>query len=1405
MDTYTLSITLPRGAGNHAFIPDATPPSASCETALDDLSGRNAPPDRPTTSPQQQRQRTSSQTQPQEQDQQQSQEQASQPQTSQSLHPFAGRLGSMRSRFPPSVKAFMPSAFGGKRASERIAEVSSDDNQDEAHDSNTTTSVDRFVRSTASDWRKSSRLKSTSSLPLSVPEEGPASVRTGEDAPANIRDSRSTAGTRSSLDFSSAASFSADSTAPSTAANTTFRDSGSRHEGGKSDPPSVSHSASASITTLGAQHPLTTGELAEAAQRLTTDVTSATQALVSCTPVREETSSNSHAQATLARGGSGAPGSSMYSPYLGQVQQLPYPSSNHPYQHYAQGFGQEMGVTSGASGFPQPFPSMSTRSFPSTLGNPAALSSASLASSMSHQPLPPPPQIDSKPKMPRYNFLMTGTFQQVMDSRGAILRQHPFRSRVTVKVPKADILESTSSNSPSLSNDSIKPHVRLRLDEIAASTETHIAIVNKEVQGTDLGYGLETERSIDLVISGQLEGVEFARVRTLVLLDELNGLTSTTCEINQKFHNIIGGRKRTVIQTIQEQTSTSIYFPLPLASNVGQHDPNDPTLAARQNTVHITGDFFGVQRARDMLFQVFAHKSKCTISRDTALLPRKIDWMLSDRLEDLRQIMIDNGTFIDLPALGGQSTRVSVFGDNRVNIERSIRTMMALACQFYVASLWLLPMAYNALASPTTLNATQVTPLLKTVANESGAEIVFKTNSFEIHGVETEVKDAVGMILDMDLVKQFNFEVRFQIELAASEREFLQGRKCGKVNKIMKQCGVRIKFETFNDYNFLIELSCNDKAAALQGLALLQEELPAEVSFHVPEAYHKRCIGVGGKQIQKVMKRYGVYVKFSNAEEFASLGGYLDNEDNVIAKTPAKNAINLEHLKQSVMEMVNPKDKDYTTETVTISRRYHRSLLGEKGIFIHDIENKCSSKVIFPPRETCSDLVSIFGPESQIHIASAMLLEHVPFEAEFRAPSAPNLQQVLGSQEFVALTERVKRDLSITIVTGPIPAGATEAVFKLRLSRSNSDFLPTAKDLLEDFLVSRNVNVYAAPARARSDSFASSFPHFATKLISTPAAEVSEANFQAELSNRFNDGGRLRTAASSPALKALFDSPAASAGPLRSNHNSQNFGPPGSIPGTNASPMVGSSLYSSPYGDTMPGGVSSDVWGSTPRQATTPGSGGPPGSSSGIAFPQHTTRQSEDVGIFARGQEVFGVDERMRQLRKPRSLAYRAQSLDMSNVGSQQAALDATLFAGGPVGGYGGFGSGHGAGGSSGPGTPFNAYPSGSGGGNYGWGPSPSMFGSGASSSNPFGGNAGGGGPGGPGPSSYTHHYASQSTGGHFPSPAMSRMAHSSSSSAGIPPSHRHPSNLQQQQGDGTPSVEEMSRILGGISFNPTH
>lgn len=91
-----------------------------------------------------------------------------------------------------------------------------------------------------------------------------------------------------------------------------------------------------------------------------------------------------------------------------------------------------------------------------------------------------------------------------------------------------------------------------------------------------------------------------------------NGLHAEVCEIDQKLQAIVAGRKRHMLQSIQEETATNIYYPSPLHGFVGPDVanmsavPSTPGSPPRlnKNAIWITGEFFGVQRARDMLLQV---------------------------------------------------------------------------------------------------------------------------------------------------------------------------------------------------------------------------------------------------------------------------------------------------------------------------------------------------------------------------------------------------------------------------------------------------------------------------------------------------------------------------------------------------------------------------------------------------------------------------------------------------------------------------------------------------------------------------------------------------------------------------------------------------------------------------------
>ena len=82
--------------------------------------------------------------------------------------------------------------------------------------------------------------------------------------------------------------------------------------------------------------------------------------------------------------------------------------------------------------------------------------------------------------------------------------------------------------------------------------------------------------------------------------------------------------------------------------------------------------------------------------------------------------------------------------------------------------------------------------------------------------------------------------------------------------------------------------------------------MPASISFHVPDQYHKRIIGIGGQHIQRIMKKYSVFVKFSNAMDRGGVGRDEDDVkiDNVICRTPARNAQSLDSVKQEIMDMV---------------------------------------------------------------------------------------------------------------------------------------------------------------------------------------------------------------------------------------------------------------------------------------------------------------------------------------------------------------------------------------------------------------------------------------------------------------------------------------------------------------------
>ncbi len=77
--------------------------------------------------------------------------------------------------------------------------------------------------------------------------------------------------------------------------------------------------------------------------------------------------------------------------------------------------------------------------------------------------------------------------------------------------------------------------------------------------------------------------------------------------------------------------------------------------------------------------------------------------------------------------------------------------------------------------------------MLSDICTNSGADISFEKFTFTINGSDDAVKAAMMVINQIPFVKRTPYQMRVKIELANEHKEFVSGKKNGKINKIMGQ------------------------------------------------------------------------------------------------------------------------------------------------------------------------------------------------------------------------------------------------------------------------------------------------------------------------------------------------------------------------------------------------------------------------------------------------------------------------------------------------------------------------------------------------------------------------------------------------------------------------------------------
>jgi hypothetical protein len=249
-------------------------------------------------------------------------------------------------------------------------------------------------------------------------------------------------------------------------------------------------------------------------------------------------------------------------------------------------------------------------------------------------------------------------------------------------------------------------------------------------------------------------------------------------QLDFSIHQLICGRHRKNIKLIESATNTAIYFPPPF-SLMYRYFPADAQ-QRHPNEIFITGESNqAIEMAKGRLHETVVRLR--LLVKDVQITPPKIDSILLTRLDKVRKIMEVTGTYAMIPPLGSQREVIRVQGQDAVQIDRAIREIMSLAGQFYSAS-WHIQVPDMRTPPPT---ADDIRQILCDVCSNSDADVMFSRHLFNISGADDAVKKALEVMSEIPFIAGSSHQIRVKIELATEHKEFVSGKKNGKINKIM--------------------------------------------------------------------------------------------------------------------------------------------------------------------------------------------------------------------------------------------------------------------------------------------------------------------------------------------------------------------------------------------------------------------------------------------------------------------------------------------------------------------------------------------------------------------------------------------------------------------------------------------
>jgi hypothetical protein len=253
----------------------------------------------------------------------------------------------------------------------------------------------------------------------------------------------------------------------------------------------------------------------------------------------------------------------------------------------------------------------------------------------------------------------------------------------------------------------LRKPILTQLDLIAKTTTADLfLLVPKQPDIESASFNGNLDMTMDsrlrCAIFADMETMEHAKTRVLIMIDQIVCLSAPlfpaianvlpfqlnrcvdSMKLELSMHTLICGRGRKNIKVIESATGTAIYFPPPFPRLFG-YTPNGATRRP-DDLIYITGKTTDdIMRAKHRLHDLVM--STKVFVKSVMVTDTKLDAILLERLDKVRKIIENNGSYILLPPLGVQPGHIRVQGTDVLHVERTVRDLMALVSHLKVLRL----------------------------------------------------------------------------------------------------------------------------------------------------------------------------------------------------------------------------------------------------------------------------------------------------------------------------------------------------------------------------------------------------------------------------------------------------------------------------------------------------------------------------------------------------------------------------------------------------------------------------------------------------------------------------------------------------------------------------------------------